>query len=102
MPACPNSSCCHSASKHPLLVFLNLRTPTRCFDVSGPCRFGEWGPTLAEDFDTDKPVVCMCHAGVRSMQVANLMVDQGFTKVFNVSGGIEAWSCFIDPSVPRY
>ena len=65
-------------------------------------RFPEWGPGLTQSFDPEKPMVCLCHAGVRSMQMANLLIDQGFTTVYNVSGGIDAYSCYIDDSVPRY
>lgn len=66
------------------------------------CRFQEWGPSISEELDVDKPTVCLCHAGVRSMQVANMLLGQGFTQVYNVSGGIEAYSCFVDPDIPRY
>ena len=40
--------------------------------------------------------------GVRSLQVANFLVQNGFTEVVNLQGGIDAWSNEIDPSVPRY
>jgi monothiol glutaredoxin len=34
--------------------------------------------------------------------VAEQMLREGFTRIYNVKGGIEAWSATIDPSVPRY
>lgn len=65
-------------------------------------KFKDWGLQITKELDKQKPVVCLCHAGMRSMQMGNFLVDQGFTQVYNVSGGIEAWSCQIDPTVPRY
>lgn len=47
-------------------------------------------------------LVFQCHHGVRSQQAAEHFLDQGFTQVFNLSGGIDAWSAQIDPDVPRY
>jgi monothiol glutaredoxin len=49
----------------------------------------------------DSKLVFMCHHGVRSQNAAQEFVDRGFTNVWNVVGGIEAWSA-MDPSVPRY
>lgn len=56
---------------------------------------------LAE-LPTTVPIVCVCHHGVRSQQVAAYLERQGFEQVFNLSGGIDAWSCQVDPSVARY
>jgi rhodanese-related sulfurtransferase len=39
---------------------------------------------------------------MRSLQVANFLVQSGFTEVVNLQGGIDAWSHEVDPSVPRY
>ncbi len=50
----------------------------------------------------DTPMVFHCHHGHRSYQAAIHFLEQGFTKVYNVVGGIEAWSAEVDPSVPRY
>jgi len=54
------------------------------------------------ELNPDQPVACLCHHGGRSMQVANFLVHHGFAHVANVSGGIDAWSLQLDPSVPRY
>jgi monothiol glutaredoxin len=48
------------------------------------------------------PLVFHCHHGQRSHQAALHFLEQGFTKVYNVKGGIEAWSVELDASVPRY
>jgi len=44
----------------------------------------------------------MCHHGMRSQQVAEYLVQCGFSSVFNLSGGIDAWSCECDKTVYRY
>jgi monothiol glutaredoxin len=44
----------------------------------------------------------LCHHGGRSAQAAEYFRARGFTSVFNVVGGIEAWAQDVDPSVPRY
>ena len=43
-----------------------------------------------------------CHHGVRSRAAAEELLREGFTNVYNLEGGIEAWSRDVDPSVPRY
>ena len=50
----------------------------------------------------DKPIIVHCHHGSRSMQVTQWMRGQGFAKVQNMAGGIQAWSEQIDPAVPVY
>jgi rhodanese-related sulfurtransferase len=45
----------------------------------------------------------LCHAGIRSWQFGCwLMEAQGFPRVWNLHGGIDAWSVEVDPTVPRY
>jgi rhodanese-related sulfurtransferase len=46
--------------------------------------------------------VTICHAGVRSMNVAVWLRNQGLEQVQSLRGGIDAWSREIDPTVPRY
>lgn len=50
----------------------------------------------------DRPLAFLCHHGISSRAAAEHFVAQGFTNVMNVEGGIDAWSQFVDPSVPRY
>jgi rhodanese-related sulfurtransferase len=47
-------------------------------------------------------VICICHHGSRSMQVANFLEQQGFTEVTNLTGGMHAWAVQVDPAVPTY
>ena len=50
----------------------------------------------------DKPVVLHCHHGGRSGRATAFLMEQGYTNVFNLTGGIHAWSERIDPSVKTY
>jgi len=59
-------------------------------------------PARLSEFDRETPIVVMCHAGGRSMRVAHFLVNQGFTNVANLAGGISAWSQSVDATVPQY
>lgn len=50
----------------------------------------------------DAPLAFLCHRGGRSAQAAMYFVQQGFTDVYNVVGGIDAWSLQVDPAIARY
>lgn len=52
--------------------------------------------------NTDKKVVVHCRSGARSARIVQLLEQKGYTEVYNLKGGIMAWSTEIDPSVPRY
>ena len=58
--------------------------------------------TLTTDFDRDKATYLLCHHGVRSRQAASFLLFAGFTKVYNVTGGIDAFTRRVDPSIPAY
>jgi len=47
-------------------------------------------------------IVFYCHKGISSLDVTAYFLEQGFTNVKSMIGGIAAWSQEIDPSVPRY
>ena len=59
-------------------------------------------PTRLADLDPAKPLVVMCHSGGRSRRVAEFLQGNGFPNVFNLTGGIDAWSTQINSHVPRY
>jgi rhodanese-related sulfurtransferase len=59
-------------------------------------------PSRLTELDREAPIVVMCHTGRRSSMVAQYLVGNGFSQVFNLRGGIDAWSTEIDPLVPRY
>lgn len=52
--------------------------------------------------DRETLLVFQCHHGVRSQAAAEYCIRQGFTRVCNLVGGIDAWSCEVDPTMPRY
>ena len=52
--------------------------------------------------DRETPIVFQCHHGIRSQHAAEYFQGHGFTNLYNLRGGIDAWSLFVDPSVPRY
>lgn len=47
-------------------------------------------------------IVVMCHHGIRSGQVCGYLAENKFENVWNLSGGIDAWSKEVDQGVPRY
>jgi adenylyltransferase/sulfurtransferase len=49
-----------------------------------------------------KTVIVYCHHGIRSLSAASFLKRLGFTNVQSLAGGIDAWSCEVDPSIPRY
>lgn len=62
---------------------------------------GELPARLAE-LDRARPTACLCHHGARSLRVAAFLEHNGFERVANITGGIDAWSHERDPGVPRY
>jgi len=55
-----------------------------------------------QKLDTDEPVICFCHHGMRSLDVVNWLRQQGISTAKSLAGGIDRWSLEIDPKVPRY
>ena len=52
--------------------------------------------------DKATPLVFQCHHGIRSQSAADYFAGLGFERLFNLRGGIDAWSQLVDPAVPRY
>ena len=59
-------------------------------------------PARIAQLDPGQPVACLCHHGARSQRVAMFLAQNGFTRVANIAGGIDAWSAERDEGVPRY
>jgi monothiol glutaredoxin len=55
-----------------------------------------------EKLPADRRVIFYCHTGQRSQVAAREFASRGHQNVFNLTGGIDAWSTEIDPQVPRY
>jgi len=59
-------------------------------------------PGRLAELDPEQPVACLCHHGARSQRVAMFLLQNGFSRVANIAGGIDAWSLERDAGVPRY
>lgn len=57
---------------------------------------------MLKNWARSRVIIFQCHHGGRSRAAAEYFLQQGFTEVYNLSGGIDAWSREVDPSVPRY
>jgi rhodanese-related sulfurtransferase len=55
-----------------------------------------------DDLDKTRPVLCICHHGVRSLHAGQFLERQGFASVINLTGGIDAWSTLVDKNCPSY
>ena len=92
---------------------LDQKAPLRLYDVRGNQEraiakidaaqpFDEQARAELERLPKDTLLVFHCHHGMRSQAAAEAVLQLGFKNVWNLSGGIEAWSAQVDPRVPRY
>ncbi|MEH2149526.1 rhodanese-like domain-containing protein [Nostoc sp.] len=65
-------------------------------------QFTEWGDEVPTLFNPEAETLVLCHHGIRSAQMCQWLIAQGFTNVQNISGGIDAYSQLVDPSIPQY
>jgi rhodanese-related sulfurtransferase len=89
----------------PAPVLLDVREPwefSTCHIAQSVSMPMQTVPAHLEEFQADVPYVAICHHGARSQQVALFLERNGMTKLFNLQGGIDAWSQSIDPSIPQY
>lgn len=95
-----------TGSSTPAFVLLDVREPweyqTAHVEGSLLMPMGEIPSRAFQELDPDSHIVAICHSGVRSMNVAVWMRNQGFENTQSLQGGIDAWSRLVDPSVPRY
>jgi len=70
--------------------------------IDGATLFDQDSIRALEDLPKDTTIVLYCHHGIRSAQAAGQLLQHGFRKVYNLEGGIDAWSIHIDQGVPRY
>ena len=59
-------------------------------------------PEKINELDKTRSIVCICHHGMRSYQVAYFLEQNGFTQMINLTGGVDAWSHEVDSSLPTY
>lgn len=55
-----------------------------------------------QELDPDAHIITVCHHGVRSMNVAVWLRNQGFEQAQSLRGGIDAWAASIEPTMARY
>jgi monothiol glutaredoxin len=86
------------------IELLDVRTPDEraIAAIPGAVLLNEQEAARIESLPRDTKLVLHCHHGGRSQQAAEQFISLGFSQVFNVIGGIDAWSQEIDPDVPRY
>ena len=86
-------------------LLLDVREPwefqTARIEGSTPIPMREM-PARVGELDPGREVVAICHHGGRSQQVALFLEKNGFSKVHNLVGGVDAWSRTVDPAVPLY
>ena len=54
------------------------------------------------ELDPDKPLVCICHHGIRSAHVASALARMDFAELYNLTGGIDRWAAEVEPTMARY
>jgi rhodanese-related sulfurtransferase len=59
-------------------------------------------PEQLAQLDPAAPLVCICHHGARSLQVAAFLEQRGFTDIANLNGGVHAWAQQVDPTMVTY
>lgn len=65
-------------------------------------QYAVWSEDIQARLDPHVETIVLCHHGVRSGQMCYWLLNQGFTYVKNVAGGIEAYALKVDPTMPRY
>ena len=59
-------------------------------------------PARHTELDPDADTVVICHHGARSMQVAMFLERAGFARLYNLTGGVDAWARTVEASMPVY
>jgi rhodanese-related sulfurtransferase len=65
-------------------------------------QYGDWSAKVLIELDLHAETLVLCHHGMRSAQMCQWLMSQGFTNVKNIVGGIAAYAEAIDPSIPQY
>lgn len=92
---------------------LDQKMPLRLYDVrgaqeraiaqiAGSVPFDAQAAAELEGLPKDTTLVFVCHHGMRSQAAAEQIISRGFRNVYNLRGGIDAWSSEVDPRIPRY
>lgn len=97
------------AESDEMLQLIDVREPEEVaiayiegFEVLPLSQFTEWSVEIATRFNPAAETLVICHHGMRSAQMCQWLRNNGFTNVKNIVGGIEAYACSVDLSLPRY
>lgn len=85
-----------------VLVDIRTREEFEAVHIGGSVLFTEELMQQIPGWDRSKQVVFVCHHGIRSLDAAAYFAGHGMTNVRSMRGGIDAWSCDVDASLPRY
>ncbi|HAC65060.1 MAG TPA: rhodanese-related sulfurtransferase [Cyanothece sp. UBA12306] len=72
------------------------------FHVLPLSQFADWSTDLKNRFNPDVETLVICHHGMRSAQMCQWLLNNGFTNVKNIMGGIDAYAIEVDPSMAHY
>ena len=87
------------------LLLLDVREPWEvqlCGLAQAKCIPMGQIPARLSELDKECDIVVMCHHGTRSQYVAQFLAGHGFKKLFNLTGGIDAWAREIEPTMATY
>ena len=86
------------------LEFLDVRTPEErnIAKIESTQLLDQALIEKVSDMDKNTTLVFHCHHGGRSQQAAQHFIGLGFKNVYNLTGGIDAWSAEVDTNIPRY
>ncbi|MGI0482224.1 rhodanese-like domain-containing protein [Geminocystis sp. CENA526] len=97
------------SEENPDIQFVDVREETEAqiaflppFKLLPLSQYEQWGKHIQNILNPDLETIVMCHHGIRSMNMCQWLISQGFSNVKNVSGGINAYAVYIDTSIPRY
>lgn len=114
MPEPSASPCFRSITARELAARLEAGAAPRIIDIREPheralarlpgaeslplSEIRDWWTAL----DPSEELVFHCHHGMRSAALCRVLAAQGFSRLYNLAGGIDAWSTEVDPALPRY
>lgn len=93
------------ASKHPPPVLIDVRESWEyeIAHLSGAVLIPlSEIPAKIGVLDPRQETVVMCHHGIRSYRTVRFLEQNGFSRVYNLRGGIDAWAREVDPRLPVY
>ena len=92
-------------ASQPVPVLLDVREPWEfetCHIAQSMSMPMQTVTSRLQELEDDASFVVICHHGTRSQQVAMYLARNGFQRVFNLQGGIDAWARGVEPGMPQY